>query len=187
MVWIGGRSIVSAIKVHQVKIYFKPIKGKGKKFGAIADELKKTIDSDVKSGLLKYFERIVESWEHKPQFRAMKRLREGGIAIYVYPIGEHAKIWKYVSQGTRPHKIRPKREGGKLAFPWGGYGSYKPKTSKGGHYKGPGVVVNPQETVLPEVNHPGNEAREFERHIARWFQPEYRRLIRNAIQRGNRR
>jgi hypothetical protein len=170
-----------------MKILMRAIKSKHKNWTDIADELKRTIDRDVKPALLEYFQRIVKTWEHKPEFKAMKRVEKGGISIYVYPTGPNANIWRYVSQGTRPHVIRPKRPGGKLAFPWGGYGSYKPHTSLGGHYGGPGIVVNPQPTVLPEVQHPGTEAREFERHISRWYRPKFTELMRNAIRRGARR
>jgi len=170
-----------------VRISFRAIKSKHKNFTAISDELKRTIDRDVKPALLEYFQRIIKIWEHKPEFKAMKRVTKGGISIYVYQTGPNANIWRYVSQGTRPHIIQPKKPGGMLAFTWGGYGSYKPHTSKGGHYGGPGTVANPQPTVLPMVNHPGNEPRELEKWVAHWYKPKFVPLMRNAIRRGARR
>lgn len=171
-----------------MKIYFRAIKPKhsSNPFDAIADEVLKAVDKEVKPALIKYFERIVRKWDHQPQFKAMKRFTALGLSVYVYPTGPNADIWRFVSLGTKRHPIGPKKPGGKLAFPWGGYGSYKPKTSKGGHYNGPGIVTNPVTTILDKVDHPGNEGREFEKHIARWYRPEFKRTIKNAIRRGKR-
>jgi len=170
-----------------MRILFQPIKSKHKNWTVFADELKKELDATAKPDLIQYFERVVKSWKHKPQFKAMKRVRAGGISVYVYPTGDNAKYWTFVTGGTRPHVIRPKHAGGVLVFPWGGYGSYKPKTSRGGRYGGPGIVSNAKIVAFTQVNHPGNEAREFEKHIARWYGPEFRRNMRNAIKRGARR
>ena len=169
-----------------MKILFRAIKTKHKNWTVIADEVKVVIDKEVKPDLLEYFERIVKSWKHRPNFKAMKRVRGGGISIYVYPTGENAKIWNFVSRGTKKHTIKPRKPGGKLAFPWGGYGSYKPKTSKGGHYGGPGTVANPKTTVLPVVEHPGSEGRNFEEIISKWYRSKHANTIRAAIRRGAR-
>jgi hypothetical protein len=165
---------------------------------AIRREVERTIDAEVKPVLLGYFNRIVASWKNKPKFRARKRVTRDGSSVYVYPTGEHADKWRWVSGGTDPHTIEPteasKRRAaaeGKVAtlrFQWGGPGSYKPKTRPSGKYKGPGKASGPI-VFFSKVEHPGNKPREFEKVIARWYRmrrPNFSRQVENAMRRGAR-
>lgn len=147
----------------------------------IVKEVERTIDATVKPEVLQYFERIVKSWKHKPGFRARKRATRQEIVIWVYPTGEHKAIWGYVSRGTRPHVIRPVKAQA-LHFRTG----YQPRTRPGGQYRGPGQATGDY-VFAQEVQHPGTKARDFERHIARWYRPKFRRHIENAMRRGARR
>lgn len=166
------------------QVLFRPIKAKIPNWEAFRREVSKTVDSTVKPELLAYFERVVEPWANPPTFKATKSVKPTGITLDVKPTGENKKIWEYVSFGTRPHVIKPKGAGYPLRFKWGGKGSYKPRTTTSGGYKGPGKVVGGKTVRFKRVNHPGNKARNFEKHIARWYKPRFQRVMNEAVKRG---
>lgn len=89
--------------------------------------------------------------------------------------GTNNKIYGYVSRGTKPHIIRPKR-GRVLSFRSG----YRAKTiirrlgsNAGGAY---GAQV-----FAKQVNHPGNKGREFEEAIADKYQSILQKRMQDAI------
>jgi len=168
------------------QVLFRPIKAQPPNWQAFYDEIARTMDAEVKPALLAYFEKVVKSWANAPEFKAKKKITRTEMSVSVTPAGTNADIWRYVSGGTRPHIIRPK---GKypLRFQWGGYGSYKARTSTSGGYRGPGRVIGGEQVRFMQVNHPGNKARNFERHIARWYAPVFRRTMKNAMARAMRR
>lgn len=145
------------------------------------------MDAEVKPHFVEQFEEIVADWKHKPDFKARKYIRADSIQIAVYPAGEHKLIWKYVSRGTRRHKIRAKNAPF-LVFPWGGKGSYRPKTRPssgiaGPSFRGLGKVVGGKTVRFKEVDHPGNKPRKFEEWIADREKDWYSREMENAWRR----
>lgn len=166
-----------------MRVFTRMVRGRKKhpNWSGIAKEIERTIDATIKPEALSYFERIVASWKHKPGFKARKRVSHEEIVIWVYPTGEHKAIWGYVSGGTRPHIIRPKKARA-LVFRTG----YEPRTRPGGQYRGPGTATGDL-VFAQQVQHPGSKARNFERHIARWYGPKFRRHMENAARRGARR
>jgi hypothetical protein len=167
------------------QVLFTVIKAKPINWQAFSDEISRTLDSEVKPDVLAYFQRVTKSWKHQPDFRAVKKVTPEAVSVGVVPVGPNADIWRYVSQGTRPHIIMP-RNSKALRFPWGGYGSYKARTTTSGGYNGPGRVIGGKTVHLMRVNHPGNKGRHFEQHIARWYAPQFRRTMKNAVARGMR-
>jgi hypothetical protein len=165
------------------QVLFRQIRARLINWQAFYDEIAHTMDAEVKTDLLAYFERVTKSWRNAQTFKATRKITKEQMTVSVKPVGASAKIWEYVSQGTRPHIIRPKNKRA-LRFEWGGYGSYKPKTTTSGGYQGPGVVVGGKTVFRMEVKHPGNKARNFERHIARWYAPQFRRTMDAAVKRG---
>jgi hypothetical protein len=149
-------------------------------------EIRRTIESKVKPDLLKRFEEIVADWDTKIKFIAKTTVTSNSISVSVRPAGRNAKIWRFVSEGTKPHKIRPKNAK-VLAFVWGGKGSYVPKTKPIGQFGGPGRVTNGTLRFFPEVNHPGNKARQFEKAIAKKEERRFQGFITQAIRRGRQR
>lgn len=144
-------------------------------WGRNADkEIRRAIDK-TKRPVLKEFEKVVQNWEHKPRFVA----RQEGFTITVRPVGRDAKIYRFVNDGTRPHKIRPRRAPF-LAFQ---AGQYIPKTKPIGQFGGPGVVRNPQWVRTQEVDHPGTEPRHFDSRIANKMAPTLAKAMRDAISR----
>jgi len=130
-------------------------------------EVEKTIDGTVKPELLTYFTRITNLWKHKVAFQARKRITAQGITLYVYPTGPNKMLWVW-------------------SFPLRYRKGYKPRTGRGYRYRGPGKATGPWRS-RHQVEHPGIKAREFEKHIKRFYQPKFRRHMENALRRGARR
>jgi len=170
-----------------VKVLIRQVRGRKKapNWRGIVDEVGKDVDAIVKPKLKRRFEEVVADWKHRPKFGLRKRINRKEIAVFVFPQGEHKKIWEYVSRGTRKHEIKPKGNY-PLRFMWGGVGSYKPKTRAKGKFGGPGIVVGGELTFRMSVNHPGSEGRLFEETIGEDETPEFRRVVENAMRRGAR-
>jgi hypothetical protein len=146
------------------------------------------MDSRIKPDLLSYFQRIVADWDpdDRPAFRARKKITDKEAVLYVYPTGPGKVIWNLVSiTGAKPHPIVAKVKRW-LGFIWGGPGSYKHRTTASGGYKGPGEPSGDW-VRFKRVQHPGFKARNFEKHVARWYRPKFYKYMENAFRRGIRR
>jgi len=148
-------------------------------------EVEKTFDDKVKPELRSYFTRITELWDHPVRFEARKRVTSKSISLYIGPTGTNAKLWTWITLGTKgPYLIpkQPKPPGFPLRF----RRDYKPRTGRGYRYRGPGKAIGPW-VSKHQVEHPGIKAREFEKHIKRFYTPKFHGHMRNAIRRGVRR
>ena len=150
-------------------------------------EVERALRGQVGPHFMQYYQRIAGRWSERsrPDFVAQIFSSADRLGVDIYPVGPQAKIWRFVSEGTRPHRI-PKQGFRNLAFMWGGPGSYAPRTSPGGHYGGPGKASG-KRRVFKFVMHPGTKPRRLEKHIARWGRPRARQLTENAMRRGIRR
>ena len=144
----------------------------------------------VKPHFIDAFDEIVADWDHKVDFAARSYFSADEIKLTVHPTGPNKKIWIFVSGGTKPHKIRAKNVP-RLAFMWGGPGSYRPKTQPGAGFSGPsfrgaGQVIGGVMHRPMEVQHPGSEPRNFEKWVMdsnrKWFsrtmENAWRRILR---------
>lgn len=124
---------------------------------------------DAERHAIGLFERTVASWEHKPAFRA-------GGNLFDRWIGTQDVVYDYVAHGTRPHVIRPRDPGGKLAFQTGYTAKTSPNVigSRPGGASGNTVYAN-------EVMHPGTEARNFDTIIAANVQDRFLRTMQNGL------
>jgi len=145
------------------------------------------MEAEVKPHFIQRFKGVVSNWKHAVDFKARKYIQADSIRLNVYPAGPNKQIWIWVSGGTKgPYPI-PKHPspGRRLAFKWGGPGSYKAKTGTGGKIGGPGVVVGGSMHYPRQVKHPGIKAREFEKTIAEdekaWFSRTMNNIWRRAI------
>lgn len=154
----------------------------------VRKELARTLDDIVKPHFIQRFDLVVMNWKHRPTFKGRKFIRPDRIWVNVFPAGarESVKIYGFVTKGTRRHVIRA-RNAPRLAFLWGGKGSYKPKTAPKGKIGGPGKVVGGRMHYPLAVVHPGSEAREFEKVIAADEKRWYSRTMENAWRRAIRR
>jgi hypothetical protein len=150
---------------------------------AIMREIRQTIRRDVIPDVKARFEDIVANWKHKPKFQVKMKVARDEIRVEGKAAGKDAKIWQYVSRGTKPHPITARR-GKTLAFMWGGPGSYQPKTYPGPSWGGPGTVRGGKMAYPVSVEHPGSEGRKFEEWIAKVEGPRFQGRISAAIRRG---
>jgi hypothetical protein len=110
------------------------------------------------------------TWITKPIFR----LRTPGPGVRL--VYTDNLIYHFVSGGTRPHAIVPKKKGGYLVFKSG----FTPKSrfryigSNKGSKFGPTVFAK-------KVKHPGTQAREFEQAIGEKWDKELPKTLQRAI------
>ena len=132
--------------------------------------------------VLRLAQGIVKDWDHEPRFTTQVVKRGGSLITMLRAMGKNAKIWYWVSLGTKgPYKIRPRRAKA-LAFRTG----YKPRTTPKGRtatFGGPGVATGPWRRAQ-EVTHPGIKARDFETLIRSKYTTTFRHIIRKAVKDG---
>jgi len=145
--------------------------------------LEAALDNEVKPHFIDAFKEIVSDWDNAPDFQARKSIKTDSIEVTVYPTGKNKKIYEYVTKGTRAHIIEAKNAP-RLAFMWGGPGSYKPKTAPGGSWGGPGTVSGGKMTFRKQVHHPGTKARKFEEFIRKREKVWFSRTMENAWRRA---
>jgi len=124
---------------------------------------------------------IVREWKHKPKFGYRTKITQKELRLEVYlknpsdRVGDSWNIealWTSLDKtGTRPHTIRPRGQGYKLRFKWGGPGSYKPKSVTGGRFSGPGKVIGGKTVYAKQVKHPGTKPRKFTERINKELRP----------------
>jgi len=128
---------------------------------------------------------ITDGW--KTDFRFSLHLRENNWQMWIeYKPNKNEVIWHSLNLGAKEHPIRAKNAK-TLAFPWGGPGSYQPKTQPSGRslqLGGPGTVAGGKMHFPVEVQHPGIEARDFDGYIRMKFAPTFRKIIRDGIKNG---
>lgn len=128
----------------------------------------------------KDFEATTKTWNHKPQFVKEVDTKASPVQVLV---GTDDEIYRYVDEGTKPHPIFAGIYTGKsnkraLAFP----SAFTPKTK-------PNVIGSSQGSkggsmvVVPYVQHPGTEPRNFDKVILRKWEPIWKaralRLLRD--------
>jgi len=124
------------------------------------------------------FEKTTATWEHKPEFEVLVSLTGPGPVVLV---GTDDKVYRYVSEGTRPHLIFAGYYTGKtnkraLVFKSGYRAKTTPRvlgSSEGGAF---GTTV-----VRPYVEHPGTEAREFDSLVQELWETKFKRRMEQAM------
>ena len=89
------------------------------------------------------------------------------------------EVYGYVNSGTRPHIIRAKN-GKRLAF-----GPSSPKTRPGSLDSGSGSR-GPADTFRQQVQHPGTDARDFDKAAAKIAEAEFPKRMQEAVKEGTR-
>jgi len=124
------------------------------------------------------FRKTTATWTNKPAFETLTDTTGGNLTVLV---GTDNEIYKFVDEGTRPHRIVPKasNRSGRLFFQSG----YVAKTTPGiiGSRAGGkfGNVV-----VARAVNHPGTQARGFTKQIEAKTRNRFKRNMQEAMRRG---
>lgn len=95
------------------------------------------------------------------------------------------QLWSALDKtGTRPHVIRPKKQGGRLAFQGG---NYQPKTRPVGRSGGPGRVSGGRQVFTKQVNHPGFPPRKFSEGINKRLRRQFEQAIDRGVRIGGKR
>jgi hypothetical protein len=113
------------------------------------------------------FQVTVATWEHQPTFSITANGWQRAIST-------NGAIYSMLNEGTRAHRIMPKR-GKVLRFT----GPFQAKTVPNSISSGPGGKGT-NETFSKGVNHPGTKARNWDKAIAK----KWRRLIGKQFQRA---
>lgn len=104
---------------------------------------------------------VVNDWKSEIDFAVLPTRTKSAYTYEVKAIGPDLEIFIYVDEGTKPHIIRPKKPGGRLAF----QSNYSARTAPVALYgQGTGKKSGPWQ-YRTEVHHPGNEARQFTKTI----------------------
>lgn len=126
------------------------------------------------------FEETTKTWKHKPRFDKTVSLTPPVEVM----VGTDDEIYRYVNDGTEAHEIWAGAYTGKsdkkaLAFS----SQFVPKTKPGIIGSNPGFVGE-RDTFTPYVQHPGTEARAFDKAIKRkresWFKRQMEAAMREA-------
>lgn len=89
-------------------------------------------------------------------------------------------LWKSLDRtGVKPHTIRPKKQGSRLAFQTG----YAPHTRPIGRSGGPGRPSGPT-VYAKQVNHPGFPPRHFSREINKRLKPAFGKAVSRGVKIG---
>jgi len=138
---------------------------------------------------------IVRDFKHKPEFGYRTRIAGSQIRLEVFVKNPDARVsdswtigdlWEALDRkGTSPHIIKPKGKGYPLRFQWGGKGSYKAKTVRGGRFRGPGKVVGGKTVFAKQVKHPGFKARHFTERINKELLPLFRKQAERGYRLGH--
>lgn len=149
------------------QLRMKAIKPKGINEKAMLAELTAEMKS-IQDGIYKDFEATTKTWDNKPTFERELQTTPNRIRAYVWTVNE---IYGYVSGGTKPHRIMPKR-GKVLRFA----GTYRAKTSPGTIGSSSGGSSG-ADVFSRGVKHPGTKARNFPEAIEKkWHGPFQKRM-----------
>jgi len=135
----------------------------------------------ISKEMKKEFEITTIGWKTDVDFAELVLLGPDSIDILVDTTNE---IYGYVNSGTRPHVIAAKK-GKRLAFRWGGPGSYSAKTASGKQVHNPAGGKSSGSMIFPQaVNHPGTKARDFDKTIKKLMEPKFKREMEKALKKG---
>lgn len=143
-------------------------------FKAVMAEVEKEMKA-IHKEVDKDFDSTVRTWDNKPKWD--KEFKAGSNQIRFATMTAN-EIYGYVSGGTKPHRIVPKRAK-VLAFP----GTFKAKTSPGTIPSGAGGSSGA--TVYSKgVMHPGTKARNFDEQIRRKWEKPFANRLKTAMSRA---
>jgi len=124
------------------------------------------------------FEATTKTWKHQVVFEVVLAFPPPKIEVMIATDDE---IYGYVNNGTEAHEIwagayTGKSDKTRLAFS----SQFVPKTKPGIIGSNPGFVGE-RDTFVPMVNHPGTEARNFDKVIQKKREPWFKRQMEGAM------
>ena len=130
---------------------------------AVMGWVRKVFDQD--------YEMTVRTWTNKPPWKVVSERGQDWSETH----GTDSAVYKFVSGGTRPHAIAARRVPA-LVFQTG----YKPKTAPGRLVSVPGGASGPIARAKV-VQHPGTQARDFDKQVAWKWSQEFPRRAQEAV------
>jgi len=127
----------------------------------------------VRAGIRQDFQATVATWETDVKFKTRERGRRDKL---IFDVRTDSEVYHYVTEGTEPHLIVPRRPLGTLKFATG----YTAKTRPGFIGSTPGGARG-DVAFAKFVQHPGTEGRHFEEAIAKKWQKLYPSLMTQII------
>jgi hypothetical protein len=79
----------------------------------VRQELLDSVSEDAEQHALSLYQRVVQAWRHRPNFRVRSTVRPSMVTIKG---GTDDPVFNYVDRGTRAHIITPRGEGYPLRF-----------------------------------------------------------------------
>lgn len=119
---------------------------------------------EAEIGVLDDYKKTTRTWTHQPKFYTVR-------ARDTLTVFTDDKIYEYVSEGTKPHLIFPKR-GKSLRFSANSKAKTRPRVITSSQGSRSGKVV-----FSKGVIHPGTTAREFHRIIAEKWIKKYPPIV----------
>jgi hypothetical protein len=139
---------------------------------SIAQVMTKKTAPEVKT----LFRKTVFGWANKPSFRQLLTKRAGYMSETIWADGPNADQYQMVNFGVPEHRI-PKSGFTLMSFRPGYRASSTPRVIQSGrHYRS-----GPQAFAMSIEKHPGLKAREFDKAIAKEYEPTFRKDIQDAI------
>lgn len=152
----------------------KAIIPKKANFKAVMAEVEKEMKA-IHKEVDKDFDSTVQTWDNKPKWDREFKASSKQIRFATMTADQ---IYSYVSGGTRPHRILPRR-GKTLAFP----GTFRAKTSPGTIPSGAGGSSGA--TVYSRgVMHPGSKPRNYPEQIRRKWEKPFPNRLKTAMSRA---
>jgi hypothetical protein len=152
------------------------------------DEVKRILRNAVRRAgtqVVNDFKLTTATWDHMVEWIVRTHISQT-LPSPSIEVWTEDPIYRYVDEGTKPHPIFAGIYTGKsdkkaLSFP----SAFAPKTKPRVLGSGAGMKGGPL-TVVPYVQHPGTEAREFSKMIVEkrtpWFKREMEDALREAVQ-----
>ena len=153
----------------------------------IFNEIEKEFDQRIMPRAKKFLDAQVSTWVHKPIWKIDKSRIGGTLSRYIYPSGDNAQQFVWVSRGTADHGDRSgsgykivARNAPNLIYNQ----FYDPKTLPGGRFGGTGEEYGGI-VRRKQVTHWGIKPRHIEEYVMGQLDAwNWRSKIENAIRRG---
>lgn len=138
------------------------------------DRVERYMRTDASSDVEALFRKTTDGWSDKPRWERDFKRTGRSLEANIYTTDE---IYTLVNLGSPPHTIRPRKAGGLLRFQEGYRSATKPRfigsqaKRRFGNWR--------EQTV---VNHPGFDAREFDKAIAKRYKPTFIKGIEKSLE-----
>jgi hypothetical protein len=144
-------------------------------------EYRREFNTFIRRDMLFEFQKTIVGWRNRPEFRSLLSILPNRISFFIWASGPHANQYNLVNAGASSHIILPKEPGGILKFNRGYLPATKPRVIGSRR-----AIAIGHRVTARVVFHPGFEGREFYETIGDLYVTDYKRRIKNALERATR-